>query len=128
VETLFDKFILRIYQCLPFIIRFFAARFSTFFFTRRFEQSKFTTSNRNAIIEGVSKRALQLRKLIYIYSQNTYSILICYNVAKDAEFYQRPLRFNVTSTGNSGCFKYSFTSLKAYINLFGGHVQCFELP
>jgi hypothetical protein len=26
-----------------------------------------------------------------------------------------------------GCFKKSFTTLKAYINLFRGHVQCFEL-
>jgi hypothetical protein len=28
---------------------------------------------------------------------------------------------------NSGCFKKSFTTLKAYINLFRKHVQCFEL-
>jgi hypothetical protein len=27
----------------------------------------------------------------------------------------------------TGCFKKSFTTLKAYINLFRGHVQCFEL-
>jgi hypothetical protein len=26
-----------------------------------------------------------------------------------------------------GCFKNSFTTLKAYIHLFRGHVQCFEL-
>jgi hypothetical protein len=28
---------------------------------------------------------------------------------------------------NTGCFKKSFTTLKAYINLLRGHVQCFEL-
>jgi hypothetical protein len=27
----------------------------------------------------------------------------------------------------AGCFKKSFTTLKAYINVFIGHVQCFEL-
>jgi predicted porin len=37
-------------------------------------------------------------------------------------------RFNVTSTGNAGCFKKSFITFKAYTNLFGGNVQCFELP
>jgi hypothetical protein len=26
-----------------------------------------------------------------------------------------------------GCIKKSFTTLKAYVNLFRGHVQCFEL-
>jgi hypothetical protein len=28
---------------------------------------------------------------------------------------------------NEGCFKKSFTNLKAYINLFRGHVECFYL-
>jgi hypothetical protein len=28
----------------------------------------------------------------------------------------------------TGRFKKSFTTLKAYINLFRGHVECFELP
>jgi hypothetical protein len=28
---------------------------------------------------------------------------------------------------NTGCFKQSFTNLKAYINSSRGHVQCFEL-
>jgi hypothetical protein len=27
----------------------------------------------------------------------------------------------------TGCFKKGFTTLKAYINLFRGHVRCFEL-
>jgi hypothetical protein len=34
----------------------------------------------------------------------------------------KPIRSN-----NTGCFKKSFKTLKAYINLFRGHVQCFEL-
>jgi hypothetical protein len=56
-----------------------------------------------------------------------HSVLNCHNVAKHTEFYLGQLRFNVTSTGNAGCFKKSFTTLKACINLFRGHVQCFEL-
>jgi hypothetical protein len=56
-----------------------------------------------------------------------YSVLNCHNVAKHTEFYLGQLRFNATCTGNAGCFKKSFTSLNAYINLFRGHVQCFEL-
>jgi hypothetical protein len=56
-----------------------------------------------------------------------YSAFNCHNVAKYTEFYLGELRFNVTSTGNAGCFKTNFTTLKAYINLFRGHVQCFEL-
>jgi hypothetical protein len=28
---------------------------------------------------------------------------------------------------NTMCFKKIFTTLKAYINLFRGHVQCFQL-
>jgi hypothetical protein len=28
---------------------------------------------------------------------------------------------------NTGCFKKSFTNLKAYRNLYRGHTQCFEL-
>jgi hypothetical protein len=48
-----------------------------------------------------------------------HSVLNCHNVAKHAEF----CVVNVTSTGNAGCFKKSFTTLKAYINLFRGHVH-----
>jgi hypothetical protein len=33
----------------------------------------------------------------------------CHNVAKYIKFYLGELRFNVTSTGNAGCFKKSFT-------------------
>jgi hypothetical protein len=33
------------------------------------------------------------------------SVLNCHNIAKYTEFY----RFNVTYTGNAGCFKMSFT-------------------
>jgi hypothetical protein len=28
---------------------------------------------------------------------------------------------------NTGCFKKSFTAMKAYIKVFRGHAQCFEL-
>jgi hypothetical protein len=38
-----------------------------------------------------------------------YSVLNCHNVARHTEFYLGLLRFNVTSTGNAGCFKRSFT-------------------
>jgi hypothetical protein len=54
-------------------------------------------------------------------------VLNCHKVAKHTEFHLRYLQFNVTSTGNAECFKKSFTTLKAYINLFRGHEQCFEL-
>jgi hypothetical protein len=36
------------------------------------------------------------------------------------------LRENV-NTRNTDCFKKSFTTLNAYINVFRGYVQCFEL-
>jgi hypothetical protein len=42
---------------------------------------------RATIIQGDSKRPLQLSKLIYIYSEDMYSILNCHNVAKHPEFY-----------------------------------------
>jgi hypothetical protein len=35
----------------------------------------------------VSKRALQLRKLIWTYSEDMYSVLNCHNVAKYTKFY-----------------------------------------
>jgi hypothetical protein len=38
-------------------------------------------------MQGVSKRALQLREFIYIYLEDMYSVLNCHNVAKQAEFY-----------------------------------------
>jgi hypothetical protein len=41
------------------------------------------------IIQGVSKIALQLRRLIYIYSEVMYSELKSHNVVKNAEFYLR---------------------------------------
>jgi hypothetical protein len=37
------------------------------------------------------------------------SVLNCHNVAKHIEFYLRLFQFNVTSTGNAGRFKKSFT-------------------
>jgi uncharacterized protein YaaR (DUF327 family) len=54
------------------------------------------------------------------------SVLNCHNVAKHTEFYLGELRSSVTSTGNAVCFKKSVTTLNAYVNLFRGHVQCFE--
>jgi hypothetical protein len=56
-----------------------------------------------------------------------YSVLGYHNVARHTEFCLGYLWFNATSTGNAGCFKKSFTTLRAYINLFRGHVQCFQL-
>ena len=39
------------------------------------------------IIQGVSKRALQLWKLIEIYTEDIHDVLNCQNVAKHTEFY-----------------------------------------
>jgi hypothetical protein len=38
-------------------------------------------------IQNVSKRALQLWKLIEIYTEDIHNVLICQNVAKHTEFY-----------------------------------------
>jgi len=38
-------------------------------------------------IQGVSKRALQLWKLIEIYTEDIHNVLNCQNVAKRTEFY-----------------------------------------
>jgi hypothetical protein len=63
------------------------------------------------VAQGVSKRALQLWKLIPIYSEDMCSVLNFHNVANHAEFYLGYLRFNMTSTGNAACFKKSSTVL-----------------
>ena len=39
------------------------------------------------LIQGVSKRALQLWKLIEIYTEDIHNVLNCQNVAKHTEFY-----------------------------------------
>jgi hypothetical protein len=39
------------------------------------------------LIEGASERALQLRKHIYLYSEDMCSVLNCHDVARHAEFY-----------------------------------------
>jgi hypothetical protein len=39
------------------------------------------------IIQGVSKKALQLWKLTYVYSEDIYSVLNCHNVAEHTVFY-----------------------------------------
>ena len=38
-------------------------------------------------IQGVSKRSLQLWKLIEIYTEDIHNVLNCQNVAKHTEFY-----------------------------------------
>jgi hypothetical protein len=38
-------------------------------------------------IQGVSKRALKLWKLIEIYTEDIHNVLNCQNVAKHTEFY-----------------------------------------
>jgi hypothetical protein len=61
------------------------------------------------LVQGVSKRAWKLWKLIQIFSEDVYSVINCHDVAKHTEFYLVQLHFNVTSTGNAGCLKMSFT-------------------
>jgi len=39
------------------------------------------------VIQGVSKRALQLWKRIEIYTEDIHNVLNCQNVAKHTEFY-----------------------------------------
>jgi hypothetical protein len=39
----------------------------------------------------------------------------------------RPRIITCLDFNNTGCFKKRFTTLKACINLFGGHIQCFKL-
>jgi len=52
------------------------------------------------IVQGVSKRALQIWKRIEIYTEDIHNVLNCQNVAKHTEFYLGLLWFNVTSIGN----------------------------
>jgi hypothetical protein len=40
-------------------------------------------------VQGVSKRALQILKLIEIYTEDIHNILNCQNVAKHTEFHLR---------------------------------------
>jgi hypothetical protein len=48
---------------------------------------KLTYKGTNIYIQGVSKRALQLSKLIEIYTEDIHKVLNCQNVAKHTEFY-----------------------------------------
>jgi hypothetical protein len=57
-------------------------------------------------MQGVSKRALQLWKLISIYSENMYSVLNCHDAAKHTELYLGQLRLPLVMHGVS---KKSFT-------------------
>jgi hypothetical protein len=68
-------------------------------------------SQNSCEIQVVSKRALQLWNLIYIYSEDMYSVLSCSNVAKHTEFYLGYLRLNVTSSDNAEYLKNSFTMI-----------------
>jgi hypothetical protein len=52
-------------------------------------------------IQSVSKRALQLSKHIYVYSENMLSVCNCHNMAIHTTFYLRQLRCNAISTDNS---------------------------
>ena len=52
-------------------------------------------------IQCFSNRALQLWKLIEIYTEDIHDILYCQNIAKHTEFYLGSLWFNVTSIGNA---------------------------
>jgi hypothetical protein len=56
-----------------------------------------------------------------------YSVLNYHDIAKRTEFYLGESLFNVTSNDNAGCLKNTSTTLKPYMILFRGHVQCFEL-
>jgi hypothetical protein len=40
-----------------------------------------------SIIQGVSKRALQIWKRIEIYTEDIHNVMNCQNVAKHTEFY-----------------------------------------
>jgi hypothetical protein len=48
---------------------------------------RFSQSVSVMVIQGVSKRALQLWKLIEIYTEDIHNVLNCQNVAKHTEFY-----------------------------------------
>jgi hypothetical protein len=48
-------------------------------------------------------------------------ILYVYTVHRLLPYHPNPNPINI------GCFKKSFTTLKEYINLFRGHVKCFEM-
>jgi hypothetical protein len=65
----------------------------------------------------------------------TYNVcehsILCYQLrSRSSQTTRRgkALRHRDTDNVNTGCFKTSFTTLKAYIILFRGYVQCFELP
>jgi hypothetical protein len=60
---------------------------------------------------------------------NTYK-LQCWHMEgyKNKSQKEYKMKGNFTNQlGYIGCYTKSFTTLKAYINLFRGHVQCFEL-
>jgi hypothetical protein len=73
-------------------------------------------------MQGVSKRALQLWEIIWIYSEDMFSVLNYHNIAKYAELYVGQLGLIVTSTDNVECLKNSFTIVFQML-LFG---ECYE--
>jgi hypothetical protein len=56
-----------------------------------------------------------------------YSISNCHNVAKHTVIDVGLSGANIQDRKSTECFKKSFTTLEAFIYLFGGHVQYFEL-
>jgi hypothetical protein len=55
-----------------------------------------------------------------------YRLQIKWEIKKKISIYGKEMleddKFNVLE--NKGCFKKSFTTVRAYINLFGGHIKC----
>jgi hypothetical protein len=66
---------------------------------------------------------------IYIYIYSVKNRLLSFNMIRTAENYsmKHAVEMGVAAMIYTGCIKKSFTTSKAYINLFSGHVQCFEL-
>jgi hypothetical protein len=56
------------------------------------------------------------------YNKRTHRIQI-----EDCRILHNEELHNLHSSPNIGCFKKSSTTLRAYINLFKGYAQCFEL-
>jgi hypothetical protein len=59
----------------------------------------------NTYMQSVSKRALQVWNITYIYSEDVYIILNCHNAAGRSLTWDSYCSVSHTSTGNLGCFK-----------------------
>jgi hypothetical protein len=64
--------------------------------------------------------------LIHVAIKNHGILWACWLVGSWGSTLKLQLRILLNVDGKTGCFRKSFTTLKAYINLFRGHVQCFE--